>query len=61
MRHRIYLLAQSYMPAQTIHIVINPLNPTLSPWYDADPTRGLIETPEWTFTISQLRMWPVHI
>ncbi|GGA82943.1 hypothetical protein GCM10011511_02440 [Puia dinghuensis] len=49
------------MPAQTIHIVINPLNPTLSPWYDADPTRGLIETPEWTFTISQLRMWPVHI
>jgi hypothetical protein len=30
---RIYLLAQGFMPAQDIHIVINPLFPDLSPWY----------------------------
>ncbi len=56
--HRIYLLAQSYMPAQDIHIVINPGDPGLSPWYSADQAQKLIETPEWTFTINQLRAWP---
>src|SRR6202012_484317 len=29
--HRVYLLAQSYMPAQDIHIVKNPTDPALSP------------------------------
>jgi hypothetical protein len=56
--HRIYLLAQSYMPAQDIHIVVNPGDPNLSPWYRADQTQMLLETPEWTFTINQLRSWP---
>lgn len=55
---RIYLLAQSYMPAQDIHIVINPENAALSPWYAADTVPGPIETPEWTFTTNQLRTWP---
>jgi hypothetical protein len=56
--HRIYLLAQSYMPAQDIHIVVNPGDPLLSPWYSAGQAQMLIETPEWTFTINQLRAWP---
>lgn len=56
--HRIYLLAQSYMPAQDIHIVKNPDDARISPWYAVDTARGLIETPEWTFTINQLRTWP---
>ena len=55
--HRIYLLAQSYMPAQDIHIVKNPDDARVSPWYVVDTTRGSIETPEWTFTTSQLRSW----
>lgn len=55
--HRIYLLAQSYMPAQDIHIVKNPENAGLSPWFAADPTISPIETPEWTFTTNQLRGW----
>lgn len=30
---KVFLLAQSYMPAQDIHIVKNPMNEKLSPWY----------------------------
>ncbi len=52
---KIYLLAQSYMPAQDIHVVINPQNPRLSPWYEAD--EALIITPEWTFSPSSVRTW----
>jgi len=48
----------SYMPAQDIHLVKNFNNAGLNPWYTADTTRGLIETPEWTFTINQLHGWP---
>lgn len=56
--HRIYLLAQSYMPAQDIHIVIDPDNPGISPWYADDPSKSMVNTPEWTFTTNQLRTWP---
>jgi Domain of unknown function (4846) len=38
--HKIYLLAQSYMPAQDIHIVKNPYNNHLSPWYSIDEAGG---------------------
>ncbi|MFY7840079.1 MAG: DUF4846 domain-containing protein [Lacibacter sp.] len=61
-RHRrtgeiIYLLAQSYMPAQDIHVLKNTSNKTLSPWYSASSVNS-ITTPEWTFYESQLRSWP---
>lgn len=55
---RVYLLAQSYMPAQDIHIVKNPAEGGLSPWYRLSAGDGVIQTPEWTFTINQLRTWP---
>lgn len=54
---KIYLLAQSYMPAQDIHVVVNPTNNKLSPWYEAN-TISLIETPEWDFTQKNLKKWP---
>lgn len=44
---RIFLLAQSYMPAQSIHVLINPNNAALSPWYTKEGVR--LETPEWNF------------
>lgn len=53
---KIYLLAQSYMPAQSIHILKNPTNPTLSPWYEM-PTTRVIETPEWNFMTGNLKRW----
>ncbi len=52
----IFLLAQSYMPAQDMHLLINPKESNLSPWYSI-PDKYLY-TPEWTFEVSQLRTWP---
>lgn len=45
---RLFMLAQSYMPAQQIHILRNPRDSELSPWYRVEPDRNL-ETPEWVF------------
>ncbi len=53
--HAIFLLVQGYMPAQDMHIVVNPAAPELSPWYRLDGT--VIETPEWTFSGSSFRTW----
>ena len=51
---RAFLLAQSYMPAQEIHILVNPLNEELSPWYLVDGSTEVI-TPEWRFDTSDLK------
>ena len=49
----IYLLAQSYMPAQEIQLLINQSNKAISPWYTFD--QKIIETPEWTFSVDDLK------
>lgn len=49
----LFMLAQSYMPAQEIHILKNPQDPTLSPWYELP--RGALITPEWTFPAQSLK------
>jgi hypothetical protein len=51
---KVFLLAQSYMPAQDIHILRNPKNGSLSPWYSTD-FGDVLETPEWDFTKEQLK------
>ncbi len=51
---RTFLLAQSYMPAQDIHVLKRPGK--TSPWYPARAT-GALDTPEWTFSYSDLRRW----
>jgi hypothetical protein len=53
---KIYLLAQSYMPAQDIHVLVNPVNTDLSPWYEVNDN-PIIQTPEYTFTQNELRKW----
>lgn len=50
-----YLLCQSFMPAQNIHIVKNHNRPDISPWYDTDDNN--IITPGWTFEKNQLMRW----
>lgn len=45
---KMFLLAQSYMPAQDIHILKYPANDDSNPWYDLDFGNEL-KTPEWTF------------
>jgi hypothetical protein len=51
---KVFLLAQSYMPAQDIHILVNPNDPKMSPWYAEDFENQLI-TPEWGFAKASLR------
>lgn len=50
-----FLIAQSYMPAQSIHILKNPNNNELSPWYSTNEIKDVINTPEWTFYSNQLK------
>ena len=49
---RVFLLAQSYMPAQDIHILKSPFS--ISPWYDIG-FGDRLETPEWTFKKTDLK------
>lgn len=51
---RVFLLAQGYMPAQEVHLLRNPSDERLSPWYDAG-IDDLLVTPEWTFRKGDLR------
>jgi hypothetical protein len=51
-----YLLAQSYMPAQDIHVLKSPGNADGSPWY-AVP-KGALFTPEYVFPADSLKRWP---
>jgi hypothetical protein len=53
---KIYLLCQSYMPAQDIHLLKNPMDRGLSPWYKVVDNHDVI-TPEWTFRPGQLKRW----
>ncbi len=53
----IFMLAQSYMPAQDIHILLNPLHNNTSPWYSIADVTDRITTPEYTFSSNELRSW----
>jgi hypothetical protein len=48
-----FLLAQSYMPAQEVHLLKNPGSPR-SPWYPLEFGETLV-TPEYTFARGELR------
>lgn len=53
-RRAIFLLAQSYMPAQELQVLANPNDARLSPWYASD-FGGTLVTPEWTFAAADRR------
>lgn len=53
---KIYLLIQGYQPAQDMHVLNNPENPGLNPWYEVTAGKN-IQTPEWTFLPTQLKKW----
>ncbi|MGB5105373.1 MAG: DUF4846 domain-containing protein [Candidatus Zixiibacteriota bacterium] len=54
---RMFLLVQSFMPAQDIHVLVNPTSGD-SPWYPA-LSQGTLVTPEWTFSYRELRRFIV--
>ena len=51
---KIFLLAQSYMPAQQTQLLINPMDESISPWYSLIG-KDKLRTPEWTFELDQLK------
>lgn len=53
-REKVFLLCQSYMPAQDIHILRNLKDPEMNPWYMFGRTDTLC-TPEWIFLKSDLK------
>ncbi len=53
---KIFMLAQSYMPAQDIHILVNDTNQKLSPWYEVTAAEK-IYTPEYVFAKNELKRW----
>lgn len=53
---KIYLLVQGYQPAQDMHVLVNPVNATLSPWYALNNDAEII-TPEWRFSNTELHNW----
>lgn len=52
-----FLIAQSYMPAQDIHVLKNAEHPELGAWYILNGDDRLY-TPEWTFDWGDRRRWP---
>ncbi len=50
---KLFMLAQSYMPAQEMHVVINPAKQNGSPWYNLE-FGNVLDTPEWRFDSSNL-------
>lgn len=53
---RRFLLLQSFMPAQEMHVLQNPRSADGSPWYGLDFGEQLV-TPEWVFSRESLRAW----
>lgn len=52
---KLFMIAQSYMPAQNIHVLINKNDLTISPWYVLDESAENIYTPEWAFGKDELK------
>ncbi len=52
-KEKVYMLAQSYMPAQDIQILVNRNDTRISPWYLL--CNGHINTPEWNFEPDNLK------
>lgn len=50
---RIFMICQSYMPAQDIQILHNPNKSAFSPWYEIR-TEDRLYTPEWNFDWEEL-------
>jgi hypothetical protein len=51
---KLFMLAQSYMPAQQTQVLCNPDSEELNPWYSLS-YQGELRTPEWTFQEKALR------
>ena len=51
---KLFMLAQSYMPAQELQILVNPFQTELGVWYSLNKKTTIV-TPEWNFRINDLK------
>lgn len=58
-KERAFLLAQGYMPAQQFHILRNPQH-LENPWYYTKDLSDTLDTPEYDFTMDELKR-PTYI
>jgi len=52
---KIYLLAESFMPAQDIHILVNPFNKKISPWYELNVNAPKTYTAKYIFNPTSIK------
>jgi hypothetical protein len=52
---RVYLLAQGNTPAQSVHVITNPYNKYLNPWYKLDLSKNLTITAGYLFRKTNIR------
>jgi len=52
---RLYLLAESFMPAQDIHVLVNRQKPNLSPWYELDVNAPKTVTAKYIFQPTSIK------
>jgi hypothetical protein len=51
----IFLLAQGYTPAQSIHVITNPYNGKINPWYTLDVANSPTITSRYLFKKTNIR------
>jgi hypothetical protein len=52
---KVFLLAEGYTPAQSIHVIKNTNNPDLSPWYKLEINAPSTSTARYTFSPTNIR------
>ena len=52
---KLFLLAEGFTPAQSIHLLKNPFNPNISPWYELDVNSAQTKTARYIFEPSNFR------
>lgn len=53
--HSVFLLAQGYTPAQSIHIITNPFRPKFNPWYEVKISQTPLVTARYTFKTANVK------
>ncbi|MFP3597964.1 DUF4846 domain-containing protein [Chryseobacterium sp. SIMBA_029] len=52
---KLFLLTEGFTPAQSIHLLSNPFNKNISPWYDLDVNSSETKTARYIFKPSNFR------
>ena len=52
---RLYLLAESFMPAQDVHLLRNTANSSISPWYELDVKSAQTATAKYIFKPTSIK------